>query len=684
MPANTERRFSRRVIAKEPAAVDAAPAKTKMVDIPYETRVFRKPGGEEVPVAGFRERLQAAYKQHDAANKKTFADVQAVLEKYKESLKTLETATEYDIKSLVASVQEANQSNAEVYEAINVITGALSTMASSYPDIDETATQIIQQMMDELVGVGALNASNEMLKSLTDYVAEFDEITVNFYRVTGGGKDKGERVREYYTYKKTKQVKKTKAGEGYKNAMLRLANQLKVILGNATESGAELVKFSKEVIDVMELWSMYLDTKTKKKLWKGKEITNDAIPELLMGYDFYKEIASDLSLRREDMIAGPSETKLHAMLAKIKAKIESIANAPAYAAGVMQERMSASVEFVKEAAQGLREITAEIYGMQLEEQEGKGLVDKVKDFAEDMIPEPMMAGAMARQRILAMKEKAVEGKEPWEMTADEYANQDTAYRKAHDAWISAMERAHGRGDRWGETRRFSGKSAGLSLERIERASKWADKKYEDAKSRHAKIVEQAIKEGKKPSESSSVVPSKTPPMPTDEKVNTHMEMAASKKVKAYLSLDGSSLKDSDVSYFEIGVGQTMGESLQLAKGAQPDIREDLMDAAFSTAPSLIDWTETTADILDDDYQYREGDGIYFVDTFRENPEPDELMAKGATFKDAFLATFKARKYVDFNKEGVVFDVQAVNDFMADAGWRIINTEDNETYAILWY
>lgn len=407
-------RFRHLIMAKEGDL--AAPSKEKLIDVPYETRIFRKKDtGEEVSVRGFRERLEEAYKTYEANNKAILKQTLEALKKYQETLSVLNEATNYDIKTLVAEVNKAKETNQEVFEAINQIAIALQTMAQNYPDIDETANQIIIEMMNELVGVGALNASNEALKTMTEYLEEYDEITVNFYRVVGGGREKGERVREYFTIKKRTKTEIVKAGTAYKEALLRLNNQLQNILENAKDAGAELIRFAKEVIDVMALWSLYLDI-TKKKptkkepvpkmIWKGKEMTEEDIKEALMQYEFYREIGTDLSFRSTREVPAPTEVKLHAiraMIQKIKAKIESIVNAPAYAAGAMQEYADICSSFTRDASAGLREITAEIYGAQLTEKEGKGLKDRIRDLSEDFVPEPMLVGAAARRRIFSKK-----------------------------------------------------------------------------------------------------------------------------------------------------------------------------------------------------------------------------------------------------------------------------------------
>lgn len=382
-------------------------AAEKLIDIPYDTRIFKK-DGKDVPVAGFRERLQAAVKQYEAQNRETYKSLQEMLSQYKESLISLEEGVEYDVRSMVNNAVISQRDNEACYQSLNQIVETISAINQMPFDFDEASGQIVEEMLADLVAVNALNASNEAIKTLDDYKGDYDEITVNFYRVVGG-KDKGERTREYYTEKTTKTTTFKNATARYQGVVEKIHERLSSVISHSAEAGAELARFAKEVVDVMSLWSLYQSTvkPTKKnpnpqKMWKEKPVTDAEIVDLIKGYDFYKEIADKLSFRKEEEGAAVTERKLHAMrrvLAMLRARAESIVNAPAYAAGTISEYTDSATDFAKEASQGLREVTAALYAPQLAE--APGVVDKVKDFARGLVPEQSPAMVGAAQRVKA-------------------------------------------------------------------------------------------------------------------------------------------------------------------------------------------------------------------------------------------------------------------------------------------
>lgn len=397
-------------------------AAEKLIDIPYDTRIFKK-DKQEVAVAGFRERLQAAVKQYETSNRETFGALKEMLNEYQETLLTLEESVEYDVHSIVNNAVIAQKGNEACFQSLNQIVETIGAINQMPFDFDEASGQIIEQMLQELAGVGALNASNEALKTLDEYKADFDDITVNFYRVVGG-KDKGERTREYYTEKRTKVPPSlSQPGKKYQEAIVALRDKLEAILSNSETAAAELQRFAKEAVEVLQLWEVYSKSKptaTKKnpqglRQWKGEYVTDQQIEEMLQKYPFYQEIADKLSFRKMgEEGEGPVERKLHAMrrvIAMLRAKAESIVNAPAYAAGIMSEYTDSATDFGKDASQGLREITAALYAPQLKE--APGVVEKAKDFAKGLVPEQAPAMVGAAKRVKAEKE-------PWQMTRKEW------------------------------------------------------------------------------------------------------------------------------------------------------------------------------------------------------------------------------------------------------------------------
>lgn len=386
-------------------------AAEKLIDIPYDTRIFKK-DGQEVAVAGFRERLQAAVKAYEAQNRETFNGLKDMLKTYEETINTLDESIEYDVRSMVNNAVISQRDNEACFESLNQIVEAIGAINQMPFDFDEASGQIVEEMLADLAGVGALNASNEAIKTLDDYKGDYDEITVNFYRVVSG-KDKGERTREYYTEKRTKTPPSlSQPGKKYEGAIVALRDKLAAILTNAESAAAELQRFAKEAVEVFQLWEVYAKAKpsaTKKnpqglRSWKGEYVTDKQLEEMLQKYPFYQEIADKLSFRKMgDEGEGPVERKLHAMrrvVAMLMARAESIVNAPAYAAGTMSEYTDSATGFAKEASQGLREITAALYAPQLAE--APGVLDTVKDFARGLVPQqsPAMVGA-ARKKVAA-------------------------------------------------------------------------------------------------------------------------------------------------------------------------------------------------------------------------------------------------------------------------------------------
>lgn len=84
-------------------------------------------------------------------------------------------------------------------------------------------------------------------------------------------------------------------------------------------------------------------------------------------------------------------------------------------------------------------------------------------------------------------------KESWDMTQEEYRNQDQALIRAaqrlHVAYLAIG------GDRWGESRRFAGRSAGVRIDRKDKALKSWRKTWDKADACHRKLVEKAAKKG---------------------------------------------------------------------------------------------------------------------------------------------------------------------------------------------
>jgi hypothetical protein len=383
-------------------------AAEKLIDIPYDTRMFKK-DGKDVPVAGFRERLQAAVKQYEAQNRETYNGLKDMLKTYEETINTLDESIEYDVRSMVNNAVISQRDNEACFQALNQIVETISAINQMPFDFDEASGQIVEEMLADLVAVNALNASNEAIKTLDDYKGDYDEITVNFYRVVGG-KDKGERTREYYTEKRTKvPPSQSQPGKKYEGAITALRDRLAAILTNAESAAAELQRFAKEAVEVFQLWEVYSKPKpaaTKKnpqalRSWKGEYVTDQQLEEMLQKYPFYQEIADKLSFRKMgEETEGPVERKLHAMrrvLAMLRARAESIVNAPAYAAGTISEYTDSGIDFAKDASQGLREVTAVLYAPQLAE--APGVVEKVKDFAKGLVPsqEPAMVGAAGKK-----------------------------------------------------------------------------------------------------------------------------------------------------------------------------------------------------------------------------------------------------------------------------------------------
>lgn len=384
-----------------------ATAVEKLVDVPYDTRVFKKDGAE-VAVPGFRDRLQAAIQAHEQGNRETYSALQEMIANFQQTIITLDEAQKYDVKDMLENAKLAAEQNTECFNAINELIATLQQIEQAPIDFDAVSGQIVEEMLSDLAAVGALNASNEAIKTLEDYKQDYDEITVHFYKVIGG-KDKGERTREYYTEKTTKTTTFKNATAKYQGVVEKIHERLSAVVSHAAEASAELASFAKEVVDVMSLWSLYQSqlkpskkNPNPQKMWKEKPVTDAEIIDLIKGYDFYKEIADKLSFRKEEEGAAVTERKLHAMrkaVAMLMAKAESLVNAPAFAAGVMAEYTDSGIDFGKEASQGLREITAVLYAPQTEAK--PGFVDRVKDFARGLVPEQAPAMVGAAQRVKA-------------------------------------------------------------------------------------------------------------------------------------------------------------------------------------------------------------------------------------------------------------------------------------------
>lgn len=90
--------------------------------------------------------------------------------------------------------------------------------------------------------------------------------------------------------------------------------------------------------------------------------------------------------------------------------------------------------------------------------------------------------------------KAKPAKEPWEMTREEYRNTDPGLAKARKEMDDAMS-AVSSGNRWGETRRFSGRAAGNRIAKVDAAKARWQKAYDKADNTHRDSVESAIARG---------------------------------------------------------------------------------------------------------------------------------------------------------------------------------------------
>lgn len=73
---------------------------------------------------------------------------------------------------------------------------------------------------------------------------------------------------------------------------------------------------------------------------------------------------------------------------------------------------------------------------------------------------------------------------------DEFIHADARYARANERRTQAYA-ALNRGDRWGESRRFAGRSAGLRLDRIERAGVACNRAYDAAEKRWAQLQRRA-------------------------------------------------------------------------------------------------------------------------------------------------------------------------------------------------
>lgn len=86
-------------------------------------------------------------------------------------------------------------------------------------------------------------------------------------------------------------------------------------------------------------------------------------------------------------------------------------------------------------------------------------------------------------------------KEPWEMTKAEHREVEPKLVAATAARDKAQAEVGGT-SRWGETRRFQGKSAGLRLERSDKARERWSKAFDDADAKHRDAVKKALAAGK--------------------------------------------------------------------------------------------------------------------------------------------------------------------------------------------
>src|SRR5574343_978621 len=124
-------------------------AAEKLIDIPYDTRIFKK-DKQEVAVAGFRERLQAAVKQYETSNRETFGALKEMLNEYQETLLTLEESVENDVHSIVNNAVIAQKGNEACFQSLNQIVETIGAINQMPFDFDEASGQIIEQMLQEL------------------------------------------------------------------------------------------------------------------------------------------------------------------------------------------------------------------------------------------------------------------------------------------------------------------------------------------------------------------------------------------------------------------------------------------------------------------------------------------------------------------------------------------------------
>lgn len=73
---------------------------------------------------------------------------------------------------------------------------------------------------------------------------------------------------------------------------------------------------------------------------------------------------------------------------------------------------------------------------------------------------------------------------------EEFINADARYARACERRAQAYA-ALNRGDRWGESRRFAGRSAGLRLDRIARANAACNRAYDAAEKRWDRLQRKA-------------------------------------------------------------------------------------------------------------------------------------------------------------------------------------------------
>lgn len=98
------------------------------------------------------------------------------------------------------------------------------------------------------------------------------------------------------------------------------------------------------------------------------------------------------------------------------------------------------------------------------------------------------------ENVRHVGEKEPVTKEPWQMTKDEHRDNHPGL-KAATKKRDAAQAAIGAG-RWGETRRFAGRSSGLRLDRLESAKERWRREFDLADTAHRKSVEDAVKIGK--------------------------------------------------------------------------------------------------------------------------------------------------------------------------------------------